>query len=81
MKFFSVLDSLLRPRSWPVFWRRAFLLTFPVSLPVWLVIWLFSCAAIVVCIVILLPAWLFWSAFLEPMWRASPATDRKEGEP
>lgn len=68
------------PKAWPLFWRRAFLLTLPVSGPIWLAVVGLCAVTMVFAIFLVLPV----AGFLlvkEQLWddHSKPAADGEKG--
>lgn len=63
------------PAAWPLFWRRAFLLTLPISGPLWVALIIASCLVLMVlALVIGLPAAGFFY-LKEELWDEPQTAD------
>lgn len=60
------------PAGWPLFWRRAFLLTLPISGPIWLALVILGAMGVGAIALVLVPFWWVSDDLVPKLWRRRP---------
>lgn len=65
------------PKGWPLFWRRAFLLTAPISFPLYLAAWVVGMVVFIIAVIFVgAPLWFFERAH-DTLWVRHPQELKK----